>query len=167
MGWRRRLLAWEEDLVGKCTSLLSNVTLQDNITDVGDGYTVRGVYQMLIRQEMHNRDELVDPVWHKHVPLKVSICVWHLLQNRWPTKDNLVHRGIIPVEAQLCVSGCGNNEMVDHLLIHCLIFGMLWQHVKNWIGLTSVEPQHVLDHFTQFAYATRSFKPCPSFLQLV
>lgn len=33
-GWRRQLLAWEEDLGGKCTSLFSNVTLQDIVTDV-------------------------------------------------------------------------------------------------------------------------------------
>jgi len=75
---------------------------------------------------MHNHDELIDVVWHKNVPLKVSICVWRLLRNRWPTKDNLVRRGIIPIDAQLCVSGCGNNETTDHLLIHCAIFGVLW-----------------------------------------
>ena len=33
-GWRRQLLAWEEDLVGECTSFLSNVTLQDIVTVV-------------------------------------------------------------------------------------------------------------------------------------
>jgi len=42
--------------VGECRSVLSNVTLQDIVTDVwqwrpnmGDGYTVYGVYQMLMR----------------------------------------------------------------------------------------------------------------------
>jgi len=94
---------------------------------------------------MHSHDELLDVVWHKNVPLKVSICVWHLLRNRWPTKENLVRRGIIPI---VCVSGCGNNETTDHLLIHCPIFGVLWQHVKTWIGFNSTDPQDILDHFT-------------------
>jgi hypothetical protein len=104
------LLAWDEDLVGECTSLLSNVTLQDIIKDVwqwrrnvGDGYTVCSLYQILVRQEMHNRDELFDAIWHKIAPLKVSICVWRLLRNRWPTKENSVRRGIISCDAQLCV----------------------------------------------------------------
>jgi hypothetical protein len=66
-----------------------------------------------------------------------------------------------------CVSGCGSDETIDHLLIYCPIFGVLWQHVKTWIGFYSVEPEHILDHFTQFAYSTGSFKQRRSFLQLV
>jgi len=43
---------------------------------VGDGYTVHGVYQMLMRQEMHNFDALSEGVWHKTVPLKsFYLCV--------------------------------------------------------------------------------------------
>ena len=55
-GWRLCLLAWEEDLVMECRSLLSNVTLQDFLTDasqwrpnVVDSYTMHGVYQLLMR----------------------------------------------------------------------------------------------------------------------
>lgn len=33
-GWCQRLLAWEKDLVGECTTLLSNVALQDIVIDV-------------------------------------------------------------------------------------------------------------------------------------
>jgi len=57
--WRRRLFAWEEDLVVEIRNLLSNITLQDSETDAWlwrpdttVGYTVRGVYQMLTRQEI-------------------------------------------------------------------------------------------------------------------
>ena len=70
--WRRRLLAWEEELVVEIRNLLTNVTLQDTEPDVwlwrpniGDGYTVRGVYQMLMRQEMHNHDVVSDAPWHR------------------------------------------------------------------------------------------------------
>jgi len=111
--WRRRLLAWEEELVVEIRNLLTNVTLQDTEPDVwlwrpniGDGYTVRGVYQMLMRQEMHNHDVVSDAPWHKSVPLKVFICAWRLFRNRWSTKDNLVRRGVITNVTQLCVTGC-------------------------------------------------------------
>lgn len=68
--------------------MLANVTLQDIVTDIwqwspnrGDGYTVPGVYQVLMRKEMHFHDEASEAVWHKVAPLKVSICVWCLLRN--------------------------------------------------------------------------------------
>jgi len=86
---------WEEELVVEIRNLLTNVTLQGTESDVwlwwhniSDGYTVRGVYQMLMRQEMHIHDAVTGAPWHKSAPLKVSICVWRLLRNRWPTKDN-------------------------------------------------------------------------------
>ena len=70
-------------------NLLANVTLQDAESDVwlwrpnvGDGYTVRGVYRVLMRQEMHNHDVSSEVPWHKNVPLKFFICVWRLLRNR-------------------------------------------------------------------------------------
>ena len=70
-------------------NLLSNVTLQDSVEDVlmwrpnkGDGYTVRGVYQMLMRQEMHDHDVVLEAPWQKSISLKVSICAWRLFHNR-------------------------------------------------------------------------------------
>jgi len=115
-GRSRRLMAWEEELVGEVKLLLSNVSFQDSCPDVwlwrpnaGDGYFVRGVYQMLMRQEMHNHDAISEVVLHKSVPLKVSICAWCLFRNRWPTKDNLRCHGVIPLHSQLCVSRCGQN----------------------------------------------------------
>jgi len=103
--------------------------------NVGDGYTVRGVYQMLMRQEMHHHDAVSEGVWHKSVPLKISICARRLFHNICPTKDNLTRHGIIPIDSQLCVSGCGQNESANHLIIHCPIFGFLWQQVKGWFGV--------------------------------
>jgi hypothetical protein len=106
---------------------------------------------------MHNTDAAATAVWSKNVPMKVSICVWRLLRNKWLTKYNLVRRGIILFDSQLCVFGCGHNESADHLLIHCPTFGELWQHIKTWISVYSVDPQHIMDHFIQFAYSSRGF----------
>jgi len=162
-------------LVVEIRNLLTNVTLQDTELDVwlwqpnsGDGYIIHGVYQMLMRQEMHNHDFVSDAPWHKSVPLKVSICVWRLLRNRWPTKDNLVRRGVITNDTQLCVIGCGKkNETIDHLIIHCPIFGDLLQQIKTWIGVFSVDPQQVMDHYYQFVYSSGGYTPRRSFLHLI
>jgi len=122
---------------------------------------------MLMRQEMHNHDVVSDASWHKSVPLKVSICVWRLLCNRWPTKDTLVRWGVITCDSQLCVTGCGQNETIDHLIIHCLIFGNLWIQIKTWIGVFSVDPQQVLDHYYQFVYSSGGYAPRRTFLHLI
>nr|ABN08241.1 H+-transporting two-sector ATPase, alpha/beta subunit, central region, related [Medicago truncatula] len=80
---------------------------------------------MLMRQEIQIYDEVSAGIWHSSVRLKVSICVWRLLCNRWSTKDNLFRRSIITNESQLRVSECGHNESADHLIIHCPVFGTL------------------------------------------
>lgn len=79
--------------------------------------------------------------------------MWRFFRNRLPTKDNLQRRGVIPLDAQLCVAGCGQNEIANHQIIHCPTFGSLWQLVKSWLGVYSVDPLHVMDHFEQFIYA--------------
>lgn len=56
------------------------------------------MYQKLTSQEFLSFDGTSDFIWHKQVPLKVSIMAWRLLRNRLPTKDNLVARGIISHE---------------------------------------------------------------------
>jgi len=160
--------------VGELKIFLSNVSLHYSRQDVwqwrpnvGDGYTVCGVYQMLMRQEMHDHDNMLDAVWHKSVPLKVSICVWRLFRNRWPTKDNLWRRGVIFLDSQLCVSGCWQNETAAHLIIHCPTFASLWQSVKKWIGVYYVDPQNVMDHFSQFIYSSGGYTTRRSFLHMI
>ena len=115
----------------------------------GGGYTVRGAYRILTTQDEPFRDETTDLVWHQQVPLKVSILAWRLLRDRLPTKRNLLRRGIIQPSANLCAVRCGNIESSLHLFIHCDIFGALWQHIRNWLGITGVDPYNIHDHFIQ------------------
>lgn len=56
-----------------------------------------------------------------------------------------------------------------HLLIHCSTFGVLWQHVKTWIDLHSVDPQHILDHFIPMATCQNldwfAFRGSPTYIR--
>jgi len=65
------------------------------------------------------------------------------------------------------VIGCGHNELTNLLLLHCSIFCSLWQLVREWIGISSVDPQYTLDHFIQFAYSSEDFISQRLFLQLI
>jgi hypothetical protein len=72
-------------------------------------------------------------IWHKQVPLKVSVIAWRLLRNRFSTKDNLVRRHIIPPDASIC-TGCGGAETAHHFsrrfssttLFHAAALGVLY-----------------------------------------
>ena len=84
-------------MLAECYHLVNDVVLQTDVSDrwqwdpdIVGGYTVRGAYHILIAQTDPPDVGMNDLVWHKQVPLKVSILAWRLLQNRLPTKLNLV-----------------------------------------------------------------------------
>jgi hypothetical protein len=108
-----------------------------------------------------------DLLWHKQVPLKVSIFAWRLLRDRLPTKTNLVSRGIISPDLHFYVSGCGGIESAQHLFLTCSTFSFLWGLVRSWIGFSAVDTQHISDHFVQFTYSASGPRARRSFLQLI
>jgi len=73
--------------------------------DHSAGYTVSSAYQFLTSQDIPQVEGVVALVWHNNVPLKVSIFAWRLLRNRLPTRQNLVHRGILSDTAASCLLG--------------------------------------------------------------
>ncbi|GAU29681.1 hypothetical protein TSUD_53330 [Trifolium subterraneum] len=171
--WQRHLWAWEEEMLGECQVLLHDFILQAQLSDTWiwrldpvSGYSVRGVYQLLTSHPSDPLDDVLDLIWHKQVPLKVSIFAWRLLRDRLPTKTNLATRGIITSEAQACVAGCGGMETAQHLFIACSIFGSLWSSVRSWIGFSSVDPHNLTDHFLQFTFSSGGLSVRRSFLQL-
>ncbi|CAJ2669290.1 unnamed protein product [Trifolium pratense] len=172
--WRRQLRAWEEEMLGECQAFLLTISLQDHVSDrwqwrvdMEDGYTVRGAYQLLTSQDAVSLDAASGLIWHRQVPLKVSICAWRLLRDRLPTKANLVHRGILSTEAHFCVSGCGEVESAQHLFLYCSSFGSLWSLVSSWIGSSLVTAQTLSEHFVQFTDSAGGSRARRSFMQLV
>jgi hypothetical protein len=79
-------------------------------------------YEILTTRDHHVLDAAHNLIWHPQVPSKVSILAWRLLRDRLPTKINLLNRGIITDADTSCVLGCGHNESVDHLFLHCHFF---------------------------------------------
>jgi hypothetical protein len=108
-----------------------------------------------------------DLMWHKQLPLKVSIFVCRLLRNRLPTKTNLVTRGIISPEHHFCMAGCGGIESAQHLFLSCSTFGSLWPLVRSWIDFSAVGAQTIFDHFVQFTHLAGGLRARRSFLQLI
>ena len=151
-------MAWEEESVRECTVLLNNVILQVNIKDhwrwlLGPihGYSVSGNFN----------------IWHKLAPSKVSIFAWRLLQNRIPTKHNLVRRHALQPNDNLCVGGRGCIETGDTLFIGCDIFGAVWHLVCQLLGISFVFPGLVKDHYSQFIYMVGLPRTTHSFLKVI
>ena len=131
--WRRRLLAWEEETVTKCSLLLHDIVLQDNIADRWrwildpiNNYSVKATYHYLTRHDVMAEHIIYAAAWLKQVPLKVLVFVWRLLCNRLPTKDNLLRQRVLQHDDTLCVGGCGLMESANHLVLYCEFFGNLW-----------------------------------------
>jgi hypothetical protein len=99
--------------------------------------------------------------------LKASIFAWRLLRDRLPTKTNLVARGIISLEAHVCVSSCGGIESAQHLFLSCITFGSLWALVRFWIGFSAADTHILSDHFVQFTYSAEGHRARQSFMQLI
>ncbi|XP_024626758.1 uncharacterized protein [Medicago truncatula] len=157
----RRLWAWEEDLLGECRALLDNVVVQYNVydrwqwdPDPHEGYTVRGAYQALTSMEVPTIEGGGELIWHKQVPLKVSILAWRMLKDKLPTRSNLQRRGILAAANTTCLSGCGLEETASHIFLYCEVFGSLWQHIRSWIGMSGAHPQNISEHFLQFTHST-------------
>jgi hypothetical protein len=95
--------------------------------------------QLLTSQEAVTLGDAEDLLWHKQVPLKVSIFLWRLLRDRLPTKTNLVTRGILSPDLDTCVTGCGGADSAQHLFLTCGTFGSLWPLVRAWIGFSTAD----------------------------
>ncbi|XP_024628617.1 uncharacterized protein [Medicago truncatula] len=67
----------------------------------------------------------------------------------------------------MCVSGCGEVETTQYLMVSCPIFRELWSHVRAWVGICGADPLYVSDHFLQFTYLAGGAKSRHSFMQLL
>ncbi|GAU11374.1 hypothetical protein TSUD_343650 [Trifolium subterraneum] len=143
--WRRRLFAWEEELVLECIARLSNIVLQVDIPDRWEWnlhsshkYTVQSAYLHLTDHHGIVADEVDRFRWLKPVPLKVNIFIWRLFLNRLPTKINIHRRGLLDDSQLACTTQCGLQEDSDHLFFQCEYYGRLWPMVSRWLGVSSV-----------------------------
>ena len=140
----------------ECSVLLHNIVLQVDthdtwrwLLDTSSSYIARGAYTFLITTGAPVISQDVD-VWQKQIPTKVSLFAWRLFRNRLPTKDNLWHRRVIYSENAVCASGCGFQETTNHLFLECTFFSSLWYQICHWLGISSVFPSRLCQHYYQF-----------------
>ncbi|CAI8606443.1 unnamed protein product [Vicia faba] len=94
--------------------------------------------------------ELVS-TWSKLVPLKVSVLAWRLWQNRIPTKDSLIKRGILEESQSFCPYFCGKEESEEHIFFECLIALVTWSEIIRWLNFSYVSHNSAMWSFLHFA----------------
>lgn len=142
----------------ECSTLFSNIVLQDSVVDQwkwlsspDKGYSVCDVYHHLTAIDHIECNTLQEVIWNKIVPLKVSIFVWRMFRNRLSTKDNLERRGVIQLNSNTCIIGCGQHETLDHLFVKYQFFGRLWSLFRHWMRITFVDTVNLSDHVLHFS----------------
>ncbi|GAU44404.1 hypothetical protein TSUD_246300 [Trifolium subterraneum] len=122
---------WEEELVEVCSGVVLGV-----------------------EREVENRAgvevEWVREVWNPIIPAKMSILVWHLFQDRHPTKDNLEKRGVQLNSTSLCVGGCGPEENTYHIFFNCPMLSIVWIGSLKWLGVSTAYSERGFDHLKMF-----------------
>ena len=131
------------------------------------GYTVKGAYHLLTSVEESLAKSLFDDVWHKHIPLKVSLFAWRLLHNRLPAHDNLVRCRVLHYDANQCVGGCGLQETATHLFLNCDTFCNMWVAISHWLNIYFFAPEVLRAHLLQFGHLAGLPRFTYSFLKLI
>jgi hypothetical protein len=169
--WRRRMFAWEEELLTSLIEFLPTMVLveeEDNwrwALDESGMFTVKSTYTfvasifapetLLDAQVMR----VLDMIWKNPSPSKVLAFSWRLLRNRLPTKDNLVQRGINANGGDNnCVHCQGREEGASHLFLNCDFAWRVWNDIFRWLGLVFVMPANVAMFYECFLGAAGSKK---------
>lgn len=65
-------------------------------------------------------------------------------------QKTMVCRGVVQVGDDVCLSGWGSQEIVEHLFFYRNFFTPLWHRVRYWSGVSSANSVVIKDHFIQF-----------------
>ena len=109
--WRRRLFAWEEELV-------ESLYLAVDHTSLNESYPLE-----------RDREQ---PGWswktsmEESCPPRAQLLVWFILQGRLNTKERLFRFGLPEIEDNLCVFCKEEPETVDHVIFGCRCSSRLW-----------------------------------------
>jgi hypothetical protein len=87
-------------------------------------------------------------IWRTKAPLRVAFFAWKAARSKILTLDNLRKRGMIIVNrCWLCES---EEELVDHLLLHCGAASALWNAFFTRFGLSWVMPSSIKELFASW-----------------
>ncbi|CAH9133061.1 unnamed protein product [Cuscuta epithymum] len=118
------------DQIKRCFNNLNDTIMGLNARSE-NGKLVSGKIYELLRTKGTVR-ACMSFIWKSYIPPKFSFNVWLALRNRLPTQDNLSYLHIVN-RCDLCKGGL---ETMPHLFFLCPYTCRVWEHIKDWLGLT-------------------------------
>jgi hypothetical protein len=124
--------------------MLQDVDLDPNSPDTiawkltnNKEYSAKSAYTMQFLG--HTSSLMPTLVWKPWAPPKCKIFAWLILQNRVWTADRLEKRGW--QNCGLCKLCNQVHESGAHLLFKCRFTIRIWRSLKEWLGLSDLEPR--------------------------
>ncbi|GKV36541.1 hypothetical protein SLEP1_g44662 [Rubroshorea leprosula] len=164
--WSRELLGRENTLVQDLNKLLQGSKLEQGQQDSWrwkyeskGTYSTKSAYTLLKSSNREADTRRFSMLWNNKVPLKVSAFVWKGMQNRIPTGDNLVKRGIVGSNTDFACIFCGKQtETASHLFFTCDATWAIWHAAYAWWGLQAVLTCEGWKHLQQHMGMVRNKK---------
>lgn len=128
-------MSTKEIVKGVIIKYIRKAKLTPNKEDSWDwyknGYSVRDAYRIIINGTNHIVDKNLFVVWNNYVQSKVVMLVWRLLQNKLPTRVNLIKRGVLECDHSECPFECGIEESETHLFFECQLKYRVMENILN------------------------------------
>ena len=130
-------------------------------------FTVKSMYKKLEVRMLEEisileaQGKVFSNIWKSPAPSKVVAFSWKLFHDRIPSKVNLAHRHVLPLEASLNCALCeGMTESTNHLFIHCELASEVWQGLLTWLNFNFVPPTNLFLHWECWNGAVSNKKVC-------
>ncbi|GKV38790.1 hypothetical protein SLEP1_g46663 [Rubroshorea leprosula] len=155
--WRRSLFTWETDMLQDLLSTVQGTKLKQGEDDCfvwnhdpTGKYSVRSAYNLLNQKQDDRPDHKFKLIWDSKTPLKISAFAWKALQNRIPTKENLLKRGMIEETTGTKCTLCGEKiETASHILFSCPVSWKVWCLCYDWWGIKTASQEDGWNHLRQ------------------
>ncbi|GKU93781.1 hypothetical protein SLEP1_g7347 [Rubroshorea leprosula] len=155
--WRRRLFTWETDMLQDLLTTAQGTKLKQGEDDCYEWkhdpigkYSVRSAYNLLNQKQDGSPDHKYKLIWDSKILLKISAFAWRALQNRIPTKENLLKRGMIEETTGTKCTLCGEKiETASHILFSCLVSWKVWCLCYDWWGIKTATQEDGWNHLRQ------------------
>jgi Na+-transporting NADH:ubiquinone oxidoreductase subunit NqrD len=87
---------------------------------------MKEAYRFIASHEVDSVRSIIENVWYRHIPTKVSLFVWRLLRNRLPTRDNLLQKiyfNLIIISAWLVVIVQKQQDIFFYHVVNQIFYG--------------------------------------------
>jgi hypothetical protein len=157
LNWRRGLFVWELNLLNEMLVIINSAVLTGESDRWGwrlekdEDFTVKSTYELVSNMLLPSGDiasekkQAFKAIWNCPVPSKAAGCAWLVIQNRVPTRENLLRRRVIQDNREQGCVLCGDNvESVQHLFLYCNFTLKVWECITKWLGMEFVLPHNIL-----------------------